>query len=103
MRLAATRVMEGYLLNSGMVLGISYYHSRVRFRTTESKGIEFHPKDKVQVLGVPSQMVALGDRSDRGPSVVSSNREHLPFLVFTMDDGTTQTYSTGETFYLWRY
>ena len=103
MRLVATRVMEGYLLNSGMVLGISYYHSRVRFRTTESKGIEFHPKDKVQVLGVPAQWVAIGDRSIHGPVVVSSNREHHPFLVFTMDDGTTQTYSIGETFYLWRY
>ena len=103
MRVTARDVKEGYSLVNGRILRVAETGGRVRFKTTGAPEVSYSPTQKVEVVGVPAELVAINDRSLHGPSVEVVTRPREGILVFTMDDGTTQTYSTGETFYLWRY
>ena len=103
MRVTARDVKEGYSLVNGRILRVAETGNRVRFKTNGAPEVSYSPSDKVEVVGVPAELVAINDRSLHGPSVEGITRPFGGILRFEMSDGTTQTYSIGETFYLWRY
>ena len=103
MRMTADSIPVGYTLATGLITRAALTGNRYHFKTTNSPQVCYNPSSLVEILGVPAEFVTSGDRSIHGPTVEKMTEPYEGILRFEMSDGTTQTYSTGETFYLWRY
>lgn len=103
MRITADALPEGYTIATGLISRAALTGNRYHFKTTNSPQVCYNPNSLVEVFGLPAEFVTAGDRSIHGPSVEKMTKPYEGILRFEMSDGTTQTYSQGETFYLWRY